>query len=309
MHEYSIVQALLDRVAAEARSHGAVAVHRIRVQIGEASGVESDLSVGQIVVVKGEIDSNGTTGTANEVIFDDSVKGPVQSINLAGSSLVVLGQTVLVTADTSFDDNISPASLDGLTVGDIVEVSGLPDANGKTVTLSSLLKQGPVVLVFYRGGWCPYCNLHLAEMASAEEELLEMGFDVWFISIDQPSVLAEGQKYGDVSYTLLSDSLLEATRAFGIAFTLDEDTRLRYLRNDIDIEAASGQSHHVLPVPSTFIIGKDGIVSFQYTNVDYQVRLAPELLVAAAGAHAKNYDQRLRIHRAEQRAAEKQSGN
>ena len=182
------------------------------------------------------------------------------------------------------------------------------DIAGQVVSFDPAQMDHPLVLTFYRGGWCPYCNLHLAEMASAEEELLEMGFDVWFISIDQPSVLAEGQKYGDVSYTLLSDSLLEATRAFGIAFTLDEDTRLRYLRNDIDIEAASGQSHHVLPVPSTFIIGKDGIVSFQYTNVDYQVRLAPELLVAAAGAHAKNYDQRLRIQRAEQRAAEKQSG-
>ncbi len=119
---------------------GSVVVNGVRYDttsasftINDASGVESDLSVGQIVVVKGEIDSNGTTGTANEVIFDDSVKGPVQSIDLAGSSLVVLGQTVLVSVDTSFDDNISPASLDGLTVGDIVEVSGLPDANGNIV--------------------------------------------------------------------------------------------------------------------------------------------------------------------------------
>ena len=119
---------------------GSVVVNGVRYDtasasftINDAAGVESDLSVGQIVVVKGEIDSNGTTGTANEVIFDDSVKGPVQSIDLVGNTMVVLGQRVVVTADTSFDDGISPASLEGLTVGDIVEVSGLPDANGNIV--------------------------------------------------------------------------------------------------------------------------------------------------------------------------------
>ncbi|MBT8062194.1 MAG: AhpC/TSA family protein [Gammaproteobacteria bacterium] len=183
------------------------------------------------------------------------------------------------------------------------------DIDGQPVNFDPDGLSHPLVLTFYRGGWCPYCNLHLAEMRAAETELLEMGFDVWFISIDQPSVLAAGEKYGEVSYTLLSDSDLEATRAFGIAYTLDEETRLRYLRNDMDIEAASGRTHHVLPVPSTFIIGKDGIVSFQYSNVDYHVRLAPELLVSAARAHGKNYDQRLRIRRAEQRAAEQKSGN
>ncbi len=119
---------------------GSVVVNGVRYDtasatftVNDAAGIESDLSVGQVVVVKGEIDSNGTTGTANEVIFDDSVTGPVQSIDLVGSSLVVLGQRVVVSADTSFDDSISPASLDGLTVGDIVEVSGLPDANGSII--------------------------------------------------------------------------------------------------------------------------------------------------------------------------------
>ncbi len=119
---------------------GSVVVNGVRYEttsanftINDAAGIESDLSVGQVVVVQGTMDANGTTGTADEVIFDDSVKGPVESIDIPGSSLVVLGQTVLVTADTSFDDGISPASLEGLTVGDIVEVSGLPDANGNIV--------------------------------------------------------------------------------------------------------------------------------------------------------------------------------
>ena len=82
------------------------------------------------MVVKGTVDESGTTGTADEVIFEDAVTGPVDSINLAGSSLVVMGQNVRVSLDTSFDDSFSPASLDGVSVGQIVEVSGQFDANG-----------------------------------------------------------------------------------------------------------------------------------------------------------------------------------
>jgi hypothetical protein len=101
--------------------------------INDASGSESDLKVGQVVTVKGTISDDGTTGTANEVIFDDTVKGPVESVDLAASRLVVLGQTVLVTPDTSFDDSFTPASLDGVAVAQIVEVSGQFDANGNIV--------------------------------------------------------------------------------------------------------------------------------------------------------------------------------
>lgn len=119
---------------------GSVVVNGVRYDtssaiftIDDASGTESDLQVGDVVIVLGTIDSNGTTGTANEVIFDDLVKGPVESIDLAGNTLVVLGQNVLVTAETSFDDSFTPASLDGVSVGQIVEVSGQFDANANIV--------------------------------------------------------------------------------------------------------------------------------------------------------------------------------
>jgi len=172
---------------------------------------------------------------------------------------------------------------------------------GETVQFDSSDLQKPLVLTFFRGGWCPYCNLHLSEMRHAEEELLEIGFDVWFISIDKPELLAESLDQPDLAYTLLSDSKLQATRAFGIAFTLDEETYQRYLTYDIDIEEASGETHHVLPVPSTFIIGSDGVISFQYSNTNYKVRLHPGVLLAAARAHMKEVDKRLPLRRAEQR--------
>ena len=179
------------------------------------------------------------------------------------------------------------------------------DVRGNDVHFDPENMQQPLILTFYRGGWCPFCNLHLSEMRHAQKELQELGFDVWFISVDQPEVLAPSLDEPDLGYTLLSDSKLSATRAFGIAFTLDEETRLRYINYDIDIEAASGETHHVLPVPSTYIIGSDGIISFQYTNTDYHVRLHPDVLLAAARAYTDDADKRLRKQRKSQMESNK----
>jgi len=94
------------------------------------TGSQSDLAVGYVVLVRGSIDDNGVNGTADSILFDDNVEGPIDSIDSAAGTLVVLNQSVRVSADTSFDDSIQPASLDGLQPGNIVEVTGLIDATG-----------------------------------------------------------------------------------------------------------------------------------------------------------------------------------
>ena len=97
------------------------------------------------------------------------------------------------------------------------------DAAGNSVSFDPADLDQPLVLTFFRGGWCPYCNLHLAEMRHAEKQLKEMGFDVWFISIDKPELLYESLEQPDIGYQVLSDAKLEATRAFGLAFRLPDD--------------------------------------------------------------------------------------
>lgn len=161
----------------------------------------------------------------------------------------------------------------------------------------------PVVLTFYRGGWCPFCNLHLSELRHAETELEELGFDNWFVSMDRPEVLKPSLDE-DLGYTLLSDADGSLTRAFGIAFRLDDETYQRYIGYGVDLEEESGEEHHILPAPSTFIIGTDGLLHFQYTNPDYHVRLDPDVLLAAARAYLQDTDGRLRRAREAQRAAE-----
>ncbi len=166
------------------------------------------------------------------------------------------------------------------------------DVESKPVPLDPAALEKPLVLTFYRGGWCPYCNLHLAELRTAEAELVELGFDVWFASPDRPELLAEGDQVG-LGYRLLSDSTLAAAQAFGIAFRVDPVLVARMAQGGMDINARSGQDHGALPAPATFIIGTDGVVQFSYVNPDYSVRLAPSVLLAAAKAYADGQHRRL----------------
>jgi len=118
---------------------GSVIVNGVRYDTSSSSftidgqpGTEDEIEVGDVVLVQGTIATSGTTGTATSVRFDDNVEGPIEpgSIDTVTSTLVVLGQTVRIDADTSFDDSISPPSLAGLSEGDVIEVSGFVAANG-----------------------------------------------------------------------------------------------------------------------------------------------------------------------------------
>ncbi len=182
------------------------------------------------------------------------------------------------------------------------------DAQGQGVQFDPENMTKPLVLSFFRGGWCPYCNLHLAEMRKAESELRDMGFDIWFISIDRPELLYESLEQPDIGYTVLSDSRLDATRKFGLAFRVDDETVERYLTHDIDLEGSSGEKHHVLPAPATFIIAQGGVIRFQYTNPDYSVRLHPDVLLAAARAYDEEVDERLRRQYKAKKAAKESAG-
>jgi peroxiredoxin len=167
------------------------------------------------------------------------------------------------------------------------------NAKGAPVAFAPDHMSKPMVLTFFRGGWCPYCNLHLAELRKAEQELKQMGFDIWFISVDRPELLYESLEQPDIGYVVLSDSKLEATRAFGLAFHVSDEQVGKYLKNDIDLEDASGETHHVLPVPATFIVDADGVIQFQHTNPNYKMRLHPDVLLAAARVSADDAAMRL----------------
>ena len=167
------------------------------------------------------------------------------------------------------------------------------DVEGDPVTIDPAEIAQPMVLTFYRGGWCPYCNMHLSELRKAEQALQEMGFQVVFISADKPELLYDSLQVEDIDYQLYSDAPLTVAQAFGVAFRVNEETLDRYEQFGHDLSAASGHDHNALPVPATFIIGSDGRVQFSYANPDYTVRLSPKVLLAAAEAYLDNADERL----------------
>ncbi len=169
-----------------------------------------------------------------------------------------------------------------LTVGAAVPDMTLSTPDGTPFAPLTEAAKQPLVMVFYRGGWCPYCTRHLAELGQIEGELRDMGLRIVAVSPDRPEVLAESMNSHELTYRLLSDSSMVAAKAFGIAFRVDDATVEQYKGYGIDLEAAPGQKHHLLPVPAVFIIGTDGRIRFAYANSDYKVRLSVEALLEAA---------------------------
>lgn len=140
----------------------------------------------------------------------------------------------------------------------------------------------PTIVAFYRGGWCPYCNLQLAELRELDQQLVDLGYELLFLSADRPARLAEGSVGDNPPFSLLSDSTLSISSDFGIAFRVADETVERYKGAGIDLADAAGADHGLLPVPSVFVIGSDGEIKFQYVNPDYRERIPGALLLSAA---------------------------
>ena len=166
--------------------------------------------------------------------------------------------------------------------------SKLPDLTLKTKTgkafdLNKAVAETPAVIIFYRGGWCPYCNRHLAELRKIEGDLQALGYQVLAISADKPEKVATTLDKKQFAYTLLSDNDLKAAKALGIAFRVEEALFSKY-KNEygLDLEEHSGRTHHMLPVPAVFIVDSDRVIRFKYVNPDYKVRVSGEVIMAAA---------------------------
>jgi peroxiredoxin len=169
-----------------------------------------------------------------------------------------------------------------LLIGQKIPTINLLRPDSSSVSLNRLLSKQPSILIFYRGGWCPYCNRHMAEIQSIEDDLINEGYQILAISADRPSRLPSSIKKHDINYTLLSDHTLEGTRKMGLAFTVSPQRYQQLKANGIDLEKASGMTHHQLPVPAIYIVSTDGTVLFNYVNPDYRRKVPSEVLKSAA---------------------------
>lgn len=170
-----------------------------------------------------------------------------------------------------------------LEVGDKIPSGTVFAGSGEKVEIRKLLAQKPTVLVFYRGGWCPFCNRHLSAIVDIIPELDQMGVQLVAISPDRYQILNAKKDLSDLPYQLLSDSSMEWTRKLGIAFQVPDELVGKYMKShNIDLEADSGETHHLLPHPSVFVVDKDGVIQFSHVNENYRVRLEPEKILEAA---------------------------
>jgi len=173
----------------------------------------------------------------------------------------------------------------GLAVGDTAPNFTLPDAQGEPITLADLLVQGPVVVTFYRGEWCPYCNIQLRGLQAALPRLRELDASLVAISpqsADHSLTLAEKN---ELTYRVLSDLDQEVIRAYRVQFTLAgdlEDLQVNVFQNDPATQNADRTRS--LPVPATFVIDRDGTVRAAFVSADWRYRPEPADIIAALEA-------------------------
>jgi peroxiredoxin len=153
----------------------------------------------------------------------------------------------------------------------------LPDAQGRCVRLRSLLRQGPVVLVFYRGGWCPYCNLHLRGFQRALPEFQQFGAQMVAISPQLPDNSLSTQEKDELTSAVLSDVGNKVARQFGIVFQIGEKLQKLYRKfgHPLDLFNGPDGGQH-LPVPATFVVDGKGVIRLAHVDVDYTRRLDPD---------------------------------
>ena len=168
-----------------------------------------------------------------------------------------------------------------LQVGAQVPDLTLPDALNQPVSLSSLWQRGPLVLIFYRGGWCPYCNLELRAWQQHLVALQQLGGQLVAVSPQTPDNSLSTAEKNELAFPVLSDSALAAATAFGVAFEMPPELIELYSRVGHDLPVLNGNGRWVLPVPATYVIDRNGRVAFAHVEADYRERAEPRDVLAA----------------------------
>jgi peroxiredoxin len=190
-------------------------------------------------------------------------------------------------------NQVAPSAQDAepIGVGTRAPDADLRDMVGNEVSLHAIIAGKPTVLIFYRGSWCPYCNLHLSDLVTVEEELRSLGFQIIAISPDQPDELNRMTTADHLNYRLFSDSQAEAIKKFGVAYRVDDATvTILKQKHNVDLELASGETHHILPVPAVFVLDRTGKIVFVHADPDYKVRMKGAEVLAAAKTAATASD-------------------
>ncbi|MCH1444000.1 MAG: AhpC/TSA family protein [Flavobacteriaceae bacterium] len=167
-------------------------------------------------------------------------------------------------------EDISP-----ILIGETLPNAIFQNAEGKSVQLKAILEEKPTVLVFYRGGWCPYCNVQLSGLVEIEQDILELGYQIVAVSPDDYKNLQSTIENNSTKYKLLSDPNGRFIQEIGIAFKTSSS-----LREYITGKGQKGDTSKVMPAPTVMIVDKKGVIKFEYINPNYKERISGEMLLS-----------------------------
>ena len=164
--------------------------------------------------------------------------------------------------------------------GDIAPDFTLPNITGDLVSLYEVLNSGPVVLSFYRGGWCPFCNLELQALQAQLSEFRALGANLIGVSPETPDKSLSAIDKHQLEFEVLSDTGNITARQYGLLFTVYEEMRPLYLKWGLDVPASNGDDSWELPVPATYVIDTDSVVRAAHADKDYTRRMEPAQILA-----------------------------
>jgi peroxiredoxin len=188
------------------------------------------------------------------------------------------------------------ALVEGLMVGKVAETSlkagvrlpdfNLPNVEGHFVDSQTLLERGPLVINFFRGGWCPFCTAELRALQQTLPEIAARGASVVAITPDTGAAFAKAKRDNALGYEVLSDLDLGVALQFGLVFRVSDDLRDIYRRADLDLGARHGSAHDtwLLPIPATYIVDRRGVVRHAAVDSDFRHRMEPDEIVRVLDA-------------------------
>jgi len=214
--------------------------------------------------------------------------------SIAKSGLPLQGK--LDALRTEFETNIAPAPVveafhraiteliasgaqdKALKAGDVAPEFTLPDADGKPVSSRALLAKGPLVVTFYRGVWCPYCNFDLTALEEARAEIEARGASLVAISQQTAANSRKSQRQNGLGFPILSDKGGEVGARFGVRWTAPEYLREIQRALGADLTQFNGEESWTLPMPARYVIGQDGVIAYAEVNADYTRRPEPSAI-------------------------------
>ena len=166
-----------------------------------------------------------------------------------------------------------------LKVGDRAPVFRLPDSEGATVASAELLTNGPLVVTFYRGAWCPYCNMDLQAIEAAALQIRSLGASLVAISPQTQASSTKSQRDNALSFPILSDHRGEIAAAFGLRWRVQDELKAVMTAFKVDLATFNGEPSWTLPMPARYVIAQDGVIAYSEVNPDYTRRPDPSELL------------------------------